>query len=534
MRSEYDFEWTGQIARFSVEGSFSYYDHQIGADGIVNTDELSSLEVNFFGPDGTLLKTYTDNHLDEGVNLNFDPETQEILQDGVFSEADGFNIGDGTRSDGLTFWSKPFEEAVPHVHIDDWQDEFGFPIGFSSHEDVGFFTRTTQDLVDTGRVGETYLGEIEADPDRLEEVGERIEVTSLRPPVSNFEPDLGTIDDDVIEVEGSKELVFAGAGNDLVDASIASEGGNRIYLGRGDDIAILGQGDRYSGGSGDDEFYVLEGGDNVITGGRGADQFWISTGDFVSNIFEVEASESYYTFAGNVSGNSDVRMLTDKASAIGFPGFDTNSFLHFDDIPSEKLQYGLISADLKLEHDIALTELSNLIPATEDRPVNVSAYGLNDGAEFDPDEGNDDDIDFGDDGANALSTTSVGASGVYNWDVAALVQDGLGSGEVDVALSGVFGNTDTDGRNGYAAFHPAGATDGLEPTLVIEALGINTITDFTSGEDVIGIAGFGLGFEDVDLTQKDGGTLIGIDGIDLALVEDVSVGDLSADDFVLA
>ncbi|NEQ84345.1 MAG: PEP-CTERM sorting domain-containing protein, partial [Moorea sp. SIO2I5] len=34
---------------------------------------------------------------------------------------------------------------------------FGFPIGFSSHEDVAFPTRTTQELIDTGRVGETYI-----------------------------------------------------------------------------------------------------------------------------------------------------------------------------------------------------------------------------------------------------------------------------------------------------------------------------------------------------------------------------------------
>ena len=532
MLREYSFEWTGQIAEFNVEGSFSYDPNQLGADGIVNTDELSSLEVRFFGPDGTLLRAYEDNHLDEGVNFNFNPHTKQILQNGVFSAPDGFNLGDGTRSDGLTFWTKPRKEVIPHLHVDDWQDEFGFPTGFSSHEDVGFFTRTTQDLIDTGRVNEAYLGEIAEEPDRLDDTGQFVEVTPLVDQVGGFQPDFGSIDDDIIEVSGANQLVFVGAGNDLVDA-MASQGGNRIYLGRGDDIGVLGQGDRYNGGSGDDQFFAIKGGDNVITGGRGSDQFWISAGDFITNLFEVKASDSYYTYSGNVSGNSDVRLLSDKATAIGFDGFDTNSFLHFEDIPSSKIGSGLVSAKLQLQHGSALTELSNLIPATEDRPVNVSSYGLNDGAEFDPVDGNDEDIDYGPNGSNASSIASVGANGIYQWDVTASIQDELDSGEINLALSGVFGNTDTDGRNSYAAFYPAGATDGLEPTLLIEALGINTITDFTSGEDVIGIAGFGVGFDDVELTEDGDNTLVGVDGINLALIENVGVDDLGPSDFLL-
>ena len=63
--------------------------------------------------------------------------------------------------EGLAFWSRPRDEVIPHLHVDDWNDEngdgeFGFPIGFSSHEDVAFFARTTQNRIDTGRVGEAY------------------------------------------------------------------------------------------------------------------------------------------------------------------------------------------------------------------------------------------------------------------------------------------------------------------------------------------------------------------------------------------
>ena len=47
----------------------------------------------------------------------------------------------------------------------------------------------------------------------------------------------------------------------------------------------------------------------------------------------------------------------------------------------------------------------------------------------------------------------------------------------------------------------------------------NTINDFTSGEDVIGVAGLGIGYSDLDITQIDAGALISVDGNDLALVE---------------
>jgi len=556
-KAVFDFEWTGQIAGFSVKGHFSYDKDEVNTTGIVREEDLLTFDVSFFAPDGNLLRTYEDNHINfDDFNFAFNTETQEILQDGTYNVDDdvdqgrnGFLFGEGDPAlrsepgsqEGLAFWSRPRDTAVPHLHVDDWSDEFGFPIGFSSHEDVAFFTRTTQDLIDTDRVGETYIDQLQ---DSLDEVGQRIEVTPVLPPEppelierTSFEPIFGTNGDDVIEVKGSNQLIFAGAGNDLVDASIASKGGNRVYLGNGDDVGVLGQGDRYSGGIGDDQFYTTTGGDNTVTGGEGADQFWVAVAEIPTNVLQVEAGEGYYTFAGDVSSNSDVRLLSDKATAIGFEGLDTISFLHFDQIPVEEIESALISAELQLEHDAALTELNNLIPATEDRPVNVSTYTLEEGTGFDPINGNVDDIDYGVNGTNAFSSTSVGADGVYGWDITALLQDELthsSDGEVNVVLSGVFGNTDTDGRNSYAAFYPVGETDSLPPTLVITTEAINTITDFTSGEDVIGIAGFGIGFENIDRTQQGDDALIGINGINFALLENVDINDLSASDFAFA
>ena len=36
----------------------------------------------------------------------------------------------------------------------------------------------------------------------------------------------------------------------------------------------------------------------------------------------------------------------------------------------------------------------------------------------------------------------------------------------------------------------------------------NIITDFTSGEDVLGIAGLGIGFDDLSISQQEDNTLI--------------------------
>ncbi len=93
------------------------------------------------------------------------------------------------------------------------------------------------------------------------------------------EPKFGTSGDDIIGIDKGNQLVFAGSGSDLID-SIASLGNNRLYGGVGDDTFILGAGDTAFGEDGSDRFFAKSGGGNVLTGGKGADQFWIASGEF--------------------------------------------------------------------------------------------------------------------------------------------------------------------------------------------------------------------------------------------------------------
>lgn len=179
--------WRGQFAGFIVNGRFAY-DH-IPSNGIVREEDLIFLDVSFYDPQGHYLRTYGDNHLypkdNEGhpcVNFAFDSLSQEILQDGTWKVDDddnryrnGFTMGEGNpdlRSQpgvqsGLAFWSRPGDDKTPHLHVDDWNDangqgEFGFPIGYSSHEDASFMYRTTEAQISGGKVGIAYF---EADGD---------------------------------------------------------------------------------------------------------------------------------------------------------------------------------------------------------------------------------------------------------------------------------------------------------------------------------------------------------------------------------
>ena len=115
------------------------------------------------------------------------------------------------------------------------------------------------------------------------------------------EPIFGTFGNDSISIDQSSQLVFAGTGDDLIDAN-ASLGNNRLYGGSGNDTFILGQGDMVFGEDGNDRFFARSGGGNVLTGGNGADQFWIATGEIpqeTNTITDFNIGEDVMGIAGS-------------------------------------------------------------------------------------------------------------------------------------------------------------------------------------------------------------------------------------------
>ena len=93
--------------------------------------------------------------------------------------------------------------------------------------------------------------------------------------------------DDVIYA-GSRDVITGGSGDDQIWATAGD--GNRISGGLGNDTFIIGSAsNRALGGAGDDKFYVLGGaGTNHLNGGAGADQFWL-----VSEIGDRPAAKQY-------------------------------------------------------------------------------------------------------------------------------------------------------------------------------------------------------------------------------------------------
>ncbi|MBN3949673.1 MAG: phytase [Nostoc sp. NMS7] len=79
--------------------------------------------------------------------------------------------------------------------------------------------------------------------------------------------------DTLTVIEGSRQSLFGGSGNDTL-----TNGGsnNRLYGGSGDDNLFSNANDSLFGGDGDDLLFASEQGGNRLSGGAGADQFWIA------------------------------------------------------------------------------------------------------------------------------------------------------------------------------------------------------------------------------------------------------------------
>jgi Ca2+-binding RTX toxin-like protein len=151
------------------------------------------------------------------------------------------------------------------------------------------------------------------------------------------EPLFGTTGDDTLALTAADQLVFAGAGNDLVDA-ITGQGKNRIYGGSGNDTFILGSGDSLLGDIGDDRFFAQTGGDNFLTGGAGADQFWIASADIpesVNTITDFTSGEDVIGLAGLGASFSSL-TLTQQGDNV-LISFNENDLAVLNQIQSSSL-----------------------------------------------------------------------------------------------------------------------------------------------------------------------------------------------------
>jgi Ca2+-binding RTX toxin-like protein len=118
---------------------------------------------------------------------------------------------------------------------------------------------------------------------------------------------------------GTRDVITGGSGDDWFSAEAGD--GNRISGGLGNDTFIIGSAsNRVLGGVGDDKFYVLGGaGTNHLNGGAGADQFWL-----VSDIGDRPAAKQFVM---------DFQLGLDK---VGLQG-ETFSSLSFSQVGADTL-----------------------------------------------------------------------------------------------------------------------------------------------------------------------------------------------------
>ena len=148
--------------------------------------------------------------------------------------------------------------------------------------------------------------------------------------------DAGVGDDAIFVSRG--DVVFGGEGNDTFSA-LDGKGDNRMSGGAGDDIFYLSNNDRALGGDGNDKFYA-RGGGNIISGGAGADQFWIASGmvpstantivDFQVGIDVIGISKSLGLTAASfslaqVGGNTAINLVSGGQTVALLTGIQATS-----------------------------------------------------------------------------------------------------------------------------------------------------------------------------------------------------------------
>ena len=309
-----------------------------GPTTIVQTSLVSSFEDNLPVDDALATLTRADYGVDLTLNTELDPGAYTvwwvIFNNPEFCEGDcDADDLDTPSVDASIFWATgevvgddgigEFSALLPEGVIPDGPDQVALLGDGNGLKDA--FSAEIHNIV---RSHGLVLPELEEEqittlnagcpPNECEDVQ-----FAVFPSVAVPEPQLievfGSLDTDVIEVTGSKQLVFAGEGDDLIDASIASQGGNRIYGGSGNDTSILGVGDRLVGAEGADRFFVTNSGDNIITGGEGADQYWVAVAtipDTANIITDFSLDEDVIGIAGLDVGFEDISITSMEGDAL--------------------------------------------------------------------------------------------------------------------------------------------------------------------------------------------------------------------------
>ncbi|MGV2828898.1 esterase-like activity of phytase family protein [Myxosarcina sp. GI1(2024)] len=369
-----DFPGTGDKVRDAIVAEYvkSPQNPYLEEDELANLNRSQGFEGMAFSPDNTTLYPLLEGPVlgdpENALRIyEFDPESGEYSDElvGYYPTEDSHPIGDFTPINENEFlvierdnnqgeeaeFKKIFkidisevdeegfvakEEVVDLLNIadpndlnDDGETTFSFP--FVTIEDVVVvdedtilvandnnypFSMGREEGIDNNEV---ILLDLEKPLDLAPELGGDVTTPD---PTEELPKVFGTAENDMFEADVdfavSNTQVLTGEGDDLLDLT-QSEGGNLIFAGEGNDDIILGSGDRVFGVEGDDRFFALGGGDNVITGNLGSDQFWIANAEYPESpntITDFTADEDVFGIAGLGIGYDDLAFTQTDAGAL--------------------------------------------------------------------------------------------------------------------------------------------------------------------------------------------------------------------------
>ncbi|AFZ44822.1 phytase [Halothece sp. PCC 7418] len=259
---------------------------------------------------------------------------------GSFAVGDNGDIDQVNESDGLDITNVNLGSAFPEGLVV-FQDGVNDPQNPVPDEEELENNSTNFKFVPWDDIANRFDNPLDIDPTSFDPRNPANLISESEPTNLRF----GGLSDDVIETTGDNEIAFTGAGNDLVDASVsnggnrlyggadndellassndrlyggtgddrldASAGGgeNRLYGGLGNDDFFAGSNDRLLGGEGSDRVFIFTGGDNLITGGADADQFWIANAQFSATANTI----TDFTIGEDVLGIGGISDITEFA-----------------------------------------------------------------------------------------------------------------------------------------------------------------------------------------------------------------------------
>lgn len=228
---------------------------------------LSSIDVNIdLGQTGFADGTFPNPDSESAFSLNLTVAALDI-EDASFTISEGVITG---KKVGEINLRSANPEQVSWEIINGNRD-------LDSDNNLAFRVSPNGELIvnDSDDLKENYSLEVRANDSTLQ-LQDTATVTITVTP----NPFLGTLQNDILETDTSRELIFLGNGED--QANIVSDSKKtRLYGGNDNDILTVTNNARAFGNQGDDQFLVNTGGsNNRFYGGEGNDRFFFSGNNF--------------------------------------------------------------------------------------------------------------------------------------------------------------------------------------------------------------------------------------------------------------